>query len=300
MVQGLSTVLAVPAGCCNAGAKDADLFDHADRPTCRATCRTLATERGCGPATRLHFAASHSLVEGADLAAVLRGRMDRRVRRPKVPHTLSGFSRMGLALVAPVLAIVHALTAKAERRKPDDFHFASIEMDRADLVAAADRLKIGKRALLFALALFPLAGARPRKRAVQFVYSKLPARQYHLEDDDYLSVRMQFLAAQTSDDFVVFARQLAHALERQNETEVLTQFLSNRILSVHRRIAAVFPWLYRGAFFGFAPYDMVLSLVPPIAPAGPFSALAEARMFGRSYTGTAPSVIFLWDTRRIT
>lgn len=279
---------------------EGDLFDRSDRPAFRARCDTLADDSPGAPRTRLHFVASHSLVEGADLAAALRGRTDRRGRRPQAPNGLSRFAGAGLALAAPVLAVLHAGMAKTERRKPGDFHFACVEMDRADLAAAAERHGLSKRALLFAMALFTLAGPRPRRRALRVAYSKLPARQAHLEDDAWLSVRMQTMSARPGNDFDAFAQALATALKRQNETEVLSQFLANRVLRVHRRIASILPWVYRGPFFGFSPYDMVLSLVPPIAPGGAFSALGEARLFGGSYTGTVPSVVYLCDARRVT
>lgn len=276
-----------------------DLFDRADRPAFRATCETLAPELNGTPRTRLHLRASHSLVEGADLAEVLRGRVNRRGRRPIVRDGLSRATRLGLNLAAPLLAMIHVAMAKFERRKPSDFGFVNVEMERTDIAAAARRLGISKRALLFAMALFTLAGPRPRKRALRFSYSKLPAQRYHLEDDAYLSVRIQSMAFKGAEDFATFARMLDRELQRQNETEVLTQFLANRVLGVQRRVSAVFPGLYKGAFFGFSPYDMVLSLVPPLAPAGPFAAFQGARMFGGSYTGTVPSVIYLWDARRV-
>lgn len=276
-----------------------DLFDRADRPAFRATCETLAPECGGTPRTRLHLRASHSLIEGADLAAVLRGRVNRRERRPISRNGLSLATRFGLNLTAPVLAMIQMAMARYEKRKPSDFGFVNAEMERADIVAAAKRLGVSKRGLLFAMALFTLAGPRPRKRALRFSYSKLPAQRIHLEDDAYLSVRIQFMAFKGPEDFATFARLLDRQLKLQNESEVLTQFLANRVLSVQRRVSAVFPGLYKGAFFGFAPYDMVLSLVPPLAPAGPFAAFRGARMFGGSYTGTVPAVIYLWDARRV-
>ena len=276
-----------------------DLFDRNDLPAFRATCQVVSDASDGAPATRLHFTASHSLVEGADLAAVLRGRLNRRGRRSVTGNGLSRATRFGLAVAAPFLACIHVAMAKAERRKPTDFGFACVEMERADIEDAARTLNISKRGLLFALALFTLAGPEPRRRAWRFAYSKLPARRILLEDDDYLSVRVQAMASKGSDSFADFARMLDRQLAIQNETEVLTHFLANRVLKVQRRVAAVFPGLYRGAFFGFSPYDMVLSLVPPIAPAGPFAVLAGARILGGSYTGTVPGVIYLCDAQRV-
>lgn len=277
-----------------------EVFDNPDLPAFRATCQVLSPDADGPVCTRLHLTASHSLVEGADLSAVLRGRKNRRGRQSVTRNGLPRATRFGLALVAPFLATIHVAMAKVEKRKPLDFGFVCAEMARTDLEAAAKRLNVSKRGLLFAMALFTLAGPKPRRRALRFAYSKLPARRIQLEDDDYLSVRMQFLAFKGSAQFPSFAQLLDGQLAIQNETEVLTQFLANRVLKVQRRLMAVFPRLYRGAFFGFAPYDMVLSLIPPIAPTGPFAALSEARMFGGSYTGTVPGVIYLCDPQRVT
>jgi hypothetical protein len=281
-----------------------DLFDDPTLPPFRAACHVAARparidpdSAARAPAAVLVFVASHSMLEGADLAAVLRGR-DR--TRPQIsPRKLRLAVRLGLAVVAPVLALVHAALAKRESRKPQDFAFATVELARADVARAAREMGLRKRSLLFALALYTIAGDKVGRRQ-SAVYSTLPREHVRLEDDSVLSVRTHFLSFRAPRPLRDYARRLDRELTRQNETELVSQFLGNRLLSLHRRLILWLPALYRGAFFGFAPNDMVLSLVTPVLPGPPFDALAQARLFGATYSGTVPSVIYLWTARSVT
>lgn len=276
------------------------VFDNPDLPAFRANCWVSDVDQEDAGKSVIRISASHSLVEGADLATVVRGQTNRRGKRTEDPGKLSPLVRLGLGLAAPLLAMVHVTLAKRESRKPADFSFSCVELDRADVARVAAEYGISKRTLLFALSLFALSRPKKEGSAIRYAYSKLPKRRIRMEDDSFLSVRMQFMAFKATGGFADFAGRLDRELNRQNETEVLTQFLANRVLRVQRWIRRFAPALYRGPFFGYAPYDIVLSLVPPLKPSGQYDALAQARLFGGSYTGTVPNVIYLWGPRSVT
>lgn len=249
-------------------------------------------------ASVLTIAVSHALVEGADLSASMRGRHDRRARRNAIARPFGPLARVGITLGAPVLAGIHWLLSRRERRRPADFGFAVVELDALALRAAARDLGLRRRSLLFGLVLHALTQG-PQGRRLSMSYSHMPPGKVLLEDDSQLSVRVNFLQPRWQTRPQDLARHIEDLLARQNEDEVLTQFLNNRVLGWHRRARRWFPRAYKGAFFGFAPYELVLSLVHPLRPGGVFAPFRKARLIGGSFTGTAPSCIMVQANGRV-
>ncbi|MCC5987676.1 MAG: hypothetical protein JJT95_08340 [Pararhodobacter sp.] len=272
------------------------LFDDPALPALRARLLTLAPGAEGSTGSVLSIAVSHALVEGADLSALMRGGRNR--RQGAAEPRFGVFSRFGLALGAPVLAALHLFLARREKRRRDGFGFAVVELDAAALRHAARRLGLRRRSLLFSCVLHALTDG-PAGRRLGVSYSHMPPNRVTLEDDSQLAVRVNFLSLRREATPEAFARQIEHQLRRRDESEVLTQFLNNRVLGWHRRAIRLFPSLYGGAFFGFAPYEMVLSLVHPLRPAGEFGAFGQARIIGGSMTGTAPSCIMVQANGRV-
>lgn len=273
-----------------------DLFDNPALPALRARLVSLAPGCRGDVGSVLCIAVSHALVEGADLSALMRG--SRRERPGTIASALGPLAKLGLALGAPVLMAVHLLMARREKRRREGFGFAVVELDASALRTAARGLGMRRRSLLFGYVLHALA-AGPAGRRPSVSYSHMPPNLLQMEDDSRLSVRVNFLPLKHEATPQALARQIEQKLRRQNENTVLNQFLNNRILGWHRRVIRWFPGLYRGAIFGYAPYDMVLSLVHPLRPSNSFAAFGRARLFGGSMTGTAPSCIMVQANGRV-
>lgn len=272
------------------------LFDNPALPALRARLLTLAPGAQGSTGSVLSIAVSHALVEGSDLSALIRGGRSR--RQGNTEPRLGVFSRLGLTLGGPMLAALHLFLARREKRHRDGFGFAVVELDAGDLRNTARRLGLRRRSLLFGCVLHALTDG-PTGRRLGVSYSHMPPNRVTLEDDSQLAVRINFLSLRREPSPEAFARQIEQQLRLRDESEVLTQFLNNRVLGWHRRAIRLFPGLYRGAFFGFAPYDMVLSLVHPLRPARGFAAFRQARLFGGSMTGTAPSCIMMQANGRV-
>jgi hypothetical protein len=275
----------------------AELFARSDLPAFRATCQVVRTPQPGEPACVIHFIASHGLIEGADLASVLRGKKGRHDTVAQDDARKSRLRQAFLSLAAPPLALLYLALSWSARRKPADFGFVAARFEVDELRALAKRLAVSKRALLFGLVLLAFRSGNGRQR---FAYTHLPRRQIPLEDDGYMTLRMQLMAYRGPENFTSFVQGLDKALQRQNETEILTQLLYNRILGVQRWLRARWPAPYTHGFFGYAPFDLVLSLLPPLRPGPGYRALSDAVLFGGSYTATTPNVIFLWGPEQVT
>jgi len=271
-----------------------------NKPAFRAWCVSSKKPDARGMQSFIHMQSSHALMEGSDLSYILREKPVANHAKPTVDVELNFRSRISMALLAPILAITHLVMSKFEKKRVGDFRFHSLAANSRSLARCARRMKISRRALLFALVLFAvIRGEGPVKRQL-FGYSTLPHTKIRLEDDAYLNLRMQLLPFRGPKNFEAFAQALHEALGKQNESEIFTQFLYNRILAIQRRVHQLIPWLYKGSFFGFAPYDIVLSLLPPVRPAKAFSAISDTPVFGGSFTGTVANCIYLAGRRETT
>jgi len=282
---------------------NSDGYTNTGKPASEAWCVSADNADARGNRSFLMMQSTHALMEGADLAKILQGKSTDRTARSTIEAGLGFWPRLGMNLTAPLLGLVHLIMSKFEKRTPQDFRFYSLSVKSADIRRLAREIGISKRALLFALILYPMVRRsylpKPKRRQL-FAYSTLSAKRIRLEDDAYMTLRMQLLPFKGPSGFRDYARALNKALGEQNENELFTQFLYNRVLAVQRAVHRVLPWLYQGSFFGYAPYDIVLSLLPPVRPAGPFSPLSNVPVIGGSFTGTVPNAIYIAGMEEIT
>lgn len=264
------------------------IFDDPARPSIRLRCTSLA-EGADGPVgTVLSVAVSHALVDGAGLANLARGRdAARPVSLPFAAPGGTGAPRI-LGLLAPALALVHLVLAHAARRKTDGFGFQTARLDRALVRAAAARLGVSQRSLLFACVLDALLPHR-RGRRVRFAYAVLGAGSA----DAFFHARVNYAVLPLARDLAAFTRDLDALLARRDAAAVGINALVDRILGFHRRLMARAPWLYGTRFFQYAPYDLELSLLPPLRPSGPFARFRDATLYAGCDNGATPICIFL-------
>jgi hypothetical protein len=74
----------------------------------------------------------------------------------------------------------------------------------------------------------------------------------------------------------------------------------NTIFGMHRRIERLFPFLYGRRFFGFVPYDFVLSLVPPHLSGGMFGDLELNAVYCGSHTPGVNCCVIVPQADRVT
>jgi len=246
------------------------------------------------------FEASHALTEGGDIGAILRGRGAVHDSRPVVDVPAGGLQRAARALALPLLWALHLGASFAARRKAVGMRTVRLSLGRAEVAAAARRLQVSQRALLFGLVIGAVFGARASKRAHHIAYSSLPKARARLHDDTFLNVRMDEFKARLTGTPAADVQATAAAIARRGPMPLGVQAWHNALLGLHRRVHRLFPALYRHGFFDYSPYDMVVSLVPQVQPGNGWGPLAGATCFAGSNTGATPNCIYAVGERQIT
>lgn len=276
-------------------------FPGRDGPAFRARCLTAPGPDAQGFRSALAFESTHAIMEGGDIADILRGRGTERAGRTEVPGHLPARTRAFVAAAAPVLAPLHLLASVLERKKSADFGFAVMRLDRAGLRAAAARHGVSQQALLFALTLWALGDRVQHGRRVLMAFTTLPARRVRIASDDYLNVHIhEERLRHRGEGFDDYLATVADAIAASKAMPLATNALFSRILDVHRWLRPRLPGLYRHGFFGYVPQDIILSLMPPLGAARGFPALEGAEISAGSMTGTGPSAVFATGPAAVT
>lgn len=269
------------------------------RPAFRAHCLAAPAPDARGVRALVVLQATHGVTEGGDVSALMRGRGAEHDGRPVHELRLGPLQRLAVAATLPLLWLGFLIAARLPRKPLRDFRFARVSLDRAGVAAAARRLEVTQRAFLFGLVLHTVLQRPGRNRRLSLAYSTLPKARAHLHDDAFLNVRMDEFRAKTAATAEASIRATAAAISARGPTPIFVQAWQNAVLGWHRRTWRAAPWLYRN-FFGYSPYDMVLSLVPPLRPGPGWGPLAGATCFAGSNSGTTPNCIFAVGPERIT
>ena len=267
-------------------------FADTDKPTIRASLFTSPTPNQENYRSIVVIESTHAVMEGGDIADLLRGRTSDHGTRPVVNRQPSAGAMGIIRVIALPLALMHLFIAKLEKKDRQAFRHASIRLARADIKAAARRLGVSQQALLFALVLFATRPDPERTGRLRVGYSTLPAERSRIADDEYLNLRMQEVSFVADTNFTAFVKSVHTKIESTKDTPYFTMALYNHLIGVHRRLHAVAPIFYRGNFFGYSPTDWVLSMLPPLMPVRKFDMLKRSTIFAGSNTGTARNCIF--------
>ncbi|GAB5448653.1 hypothetical protein [Gymnodinialimonas sp.] len=259
-----------------------------DRPAFRALCQTLSGHQA--PKARIVIVTTHALMEGGDVADLLRGRNSEHAARPVTDAGLPLGARLGALAISPLLWALNLAAARFETKDRAAFGFAALRFDRADLRRVARSLNMGQRDLAFALVSYHRGQLPKPKAKLHAAYSSRPHARVRLCDDEVLSLRMDEITVAHAEGFPTFATRMRDALTRRGPEPMFVQTWHRRLNQIHRFLHPRVPWLYPKALFGFAPYDVVLSLLPPVQTKS--AALDGAVIYAGSDTGTAESCIF--------
>ncbi len=239
-----------------------DVFDEPGRPAFRAECYVLRDgARADGNRSFVLMRASHALMEGVDTSRLMRGLP---TGHPEPTPTIKAPLRRVAAIAIGIVSIPlnYVATALLDRtNKP--WAVGTLTLDRASVKRAAAKFGVQQRSLIFALMMRGFYGPTTKEANKHTIgYTNLPTRRNE-GDDAYVRLQMRTTRMQVDGDFEAYVQQLDRQLGADRGGSSWAQIQNDVFFSIHRRIARVLPFLYRRRFFGFVPYDFLLSLVPP-------------------------------------
>ncbi|MBW6506770.1 MAG: hypothetical protein K0B00_08490 [Rhodobacteraceae bacterium] len=270
------------------------------RPAFRASCFAAPEPDARGVRSLMVLQATHGVTEGGDISRLSRGLDAEHEARPTSRLRLRLTQRLAMWAMLPLLWAGFLFAARLRRRPLHEFRFVRVSLDRAGVAAAVRRLGVTHRAFLFGLVAHAVLHDPARKRRLNLAYSTLPRARARHHDDRFLNVRMDEFRLQTAAAPEASIRATAAAIAARGPTPIFVQAWQNAVLGWHRITRRVAPRLYQRGFFGYTPYDLVLSLVPPLMPGPGWGPLAGATFFAGSNTGTTPNCIFAVTPDRIT
>lgn len=279
-------------------AEQAKPLQDTGRPAFLAICQVITD--GARPHTRILVYTTHALMEGGDVADLLRGRRSSGETRPSVEAGLSKAGQIGALAISPLLWLIHVNIARFERKERANFGFAALSFDREDLRRVAGQMGMGQRDLAFALVSHHRRTLPKPKKKLFAAYSSRPPARVHLCDDEFLSLRIDEISVPCAEDFTEFAGKMRDALAKRGRNPMFVQTWQRRLNQIHRYLHPRLPWLYPHQLFGYAPYDVVLSLIPPVRIRTAAPVLEGATVYAGSDTGTAESCIFAASERAFT
>ena len=176
----------------------------------------------------------------------------------------------------------------------------TLALSRPDLKRVAAELGVQQRTLIFALITYGIGHARGRLWRPHVIgYTNLTARRFD-GDDTFVRLRMQNATIRGHRDFNAYVRRLDEKLTRDGRERLRIQMHYNAIFGIHRRIARLFPGLYGRRFFGFAPYDYLLSLLPPHTPGGEFAEYKTNAIYCGAFQRGTNCVVIVPQQDRVT
>ncbi|WP_156892550.1 hypothetical protein [Salaquimonas pukyongi] len=273
-----------------------EIYTDSDRPNFRAYGFRLRRARKDSARSLYVCCSSHALMEGSESARIMR-------MRNTVHHAERSPARLGLlktamiTLAGLILAPLHLIASWFDRRDVSHGNWAIIDISRKSIKQLAKRHGVRQRSVLFSLPLYGLHFEKSlphqtTKKAQLISYSTLPDSKTTLEDAA-LNLRMQVGRIPSAESFEAHLKAIDQVLGKEDTTEIYSQAFYNSILGVHRVLHRLFPFLYRGRFFTYVPYDFVLSLLPPHLTGGWFRKLFRRSIFCGSYTPGANSCVFV-------
>ena len=266
-----------------------------DAPAFRAICQVINDRE-----TRIVFQTTHALMEGGDVSDLLRGRRSVHETRPTENSNLSTLTHLLIWALTPLLCFAFMGIAAFSKKDRSDFGFARLALNRRDLKSVAQSMGVSQRDLLFALASHQKSiRTKPGKKAY-LAYTTRPPVRVHLCDDEFLNVRIDDFRCTLKSDFNDFVQHLSAELRARVSQLMFAHTLTRRLAQFHKALHPRLPWLYPKALWGFAPYDLILSLLPPIAQGRSFALLDGARVFAGSDTGTADTCVFAANDAEVT
>ena len=256
----------------------------------RATCHTAAEPNEMGVRTWLVFETSHAMTEGSDISKLLRRMTDDTDARPQKVSSRMRAGEIGALFLVPFIWVLHMLAAWSHKPHRRDYGFSRVTLDKADLARAARELGVSKRAVIFGIVTHALLSDKLGKKG-HLAYTQLPGERLRLDSENYLNVKVDEVRAPIRESLEAQITELDEMLAPRAGTSHFVSIWHNKLQSMHRFFYRRMLWLYPGNFFDFSPYDLLLSLLPPIRPARSWADLQDTTVFAGSNTGAYPTCI---------
>ncbi|WP_421760406.1 hypothetical protein [Devosia sp.] len=252
----------------------ADIFDHPDLPLFRFMAATLkGGPDGEGRASVIQVRSAHCVLEGSDSALLSRSQSAGHGVQSNKENKVSVGARIKGALSGVLSASIHLFFAHILSPKDKPMHFKTLALPRDRLRKLANNLGVRQRSLYFALvthALHSDSDRRYNEAVIAAAYTMLDTKRT-AADDDFFRVRALQAKFPFHHDFVDYARSVDKVMgdiEQKDVTKFQLAILA--LFTMHRKLHALFPWLYGPRFWRFSGQtDTVLTLVPPHHSMGP-------------------------------
>ncbi|RFP88563.1 hypothetical protein DZK27_08795 [Rhodobacteraceae bacterium 63075] len=256
----------------------------------RATCYTAPEPNENGMRTWIVFETSHAMTEGSDISKLLRRMTDDTDARPQKVSSRMRAGEVGALFLVPFIWVLHMFAAWSHKPHRRDYGFSRVTLDKADLGRAARELGVSKRAVIFGTVTHALLSDKLGKKG-HLAYTQLPGERLRLDSENYLNVQVDEVRAPIREDLKTQITELHETLAPRAGASHFVSIWHNKLLSMHRFFYRRMPWLYPKNFFDFSPYDLLLSLLPPIRPARSWADLQDTTVFAGSNTGAYPTCI---------
>ena len=252
----------------------ADIYDHPDLPLFRFMAATLkGGPDGQGRASVIQVRAAHCVLEGSDSALLSRSQTAGHGVQSDKGNKVSFGARLGGLMSGLLSASIHLFFAHILSPAEKPMHFKTLALPRDRMRKLANRLGVRQRSLYFAVvthALHSKTDRRYNEAVIAAAYTMLDTKRT-AADDDFFRVRALQAKFPFDADFLTYVRgvdKVMGDIEQKDITKFQLTILA--LFATHRKLHAIFPWLYGPRFWRFSGRtDTVLTLVPPHRTMGP-------------------------------
>ena len=252
----------------------ADIYDHPDLPLFRFMAATLkGGPDGQGRASVIQVRAAHCVLEGSDSALLSRSQTAGHGVQSDKGNKVSLRARLGGLFQGLLSASIHLFFAHVLSPTEKPMHFKTLALPRDRMRKLANRLGVRQRSLYFAVvthALHSETDRRYNEAVIAAAYTMLDTKRT-AADDDFFRVRALQAKFPFAADFLTYVRgvdKVMGDIEQKDITKFQLTILA--LFATHRKLHAIFPWLYGARFWRFSGrVDTVLTLVPPHRTMGP-------------------------------
>ena len=246
-----------------------DLFERDDLPLFRVS---VANRKGGpdaeGRAAIVMVRGSHAVLEGSDSALLTRSLSAAHGILADSSNAVATKTRFSGTIQGYFGALLYLLFGYLLAKPEKPYAFKSLAIKRHRLRAAANRLGIGQRSLLFALVMFAVNGSgenkRISKKALRTAYTLLTDGRTDAEDE-FMRLHAKMTNFKVSDDFVTFARDVHDELmtcdaKDNSKMQVAMRATFAAIRGLNRLVPAIPSkrfWRFNGGI------HLGLTLIPP-------------------------------------
>ncbi|GAB5488855.1 MAG: hypothetical protein Pars2KO_24250 [Parasphingorhabdus sp.] len=286
------------------------LFDNLDGRLFRATCFVSsddADETDASGESLVMFAALHAVIEGVDLANVLRGKFESGESRQLGPAKLLSrtSARNAFYALTGILIVVSSHILARARRRPSIFPAVQhISLERQGLRNLAREYGVSQKALLFALVRHSLNQIEPQTnrlgwgRRVSLTYTE-HAQATQSQDDEAIKMRLRSGLLDVRGNIKDLAEKFDAMFSRKHKKPHVFQRTNNAAIRINRILEKIFPKLYGEQMFDYLPFSECYTLLPPNRFRANLSEMSDGTLLTGSMSRGLDVITFCPSRKRI-